>query len=386
MQVENHSVRTYFASPDRRPTGELESSLAEALKDPVLHVLLDAVHGYLLIVDKNRQILAANDDLLCAFGLKSLHAAVGYRPGELMQCEHAKEAPSGCGTSRHCHKCGALLTLLASQQSNRPVEGECILRLERNGLTEELSYSVRCSPLLLGGQEVTTIVLLDVTEERQREFMDDLFFHDVNNVLMGLSGYGELLATGEPNEIAQVIISLSNQLTEQVQAHSAIKKAEQGEVTVHSTLLIAHDILHRIEEVFGMHAVTHEKHLKVETLSDQGKMYADRTMLMRVLVNLVKNAFEASPKGATVRLTYLRRNGHPVFHVWNEGAIPLSVQSRIYSPGFSTKGTKGRGYGTYSVRLFGERCMGGKVHFTSDENAGTMFEFELPESQVPGAA
>jgi len=378
MSVESHAVSTYFASPDRTPRERLEKSLAEALNDPVLHVLLDAVHGYLFVVDENRQILAANDELLSALGLTSVHQALGYRAGELMQCEHAKDAPGGCGTSKDCHKCGALLTLLTSQQSDRPVEGECILRLDRGGVTEELTYTVRCSPLLLAGKSVTAVVLLDVTEERRREFMDDLFFHDVNNVLMGLSGYSELLETGGPNEIAQVIISLSNQLNDQVYAHSAMKKAEHGQAVVHPTLLVAHDILHRLHEVFAMHTVVREKHLHVYALSEHGKIFSDRPMLMRVLINLVKNALEASPKGGTVNVTFDRRQGNPVFRVWNVGLIPHEVQAKIYSPGFSTKAAKGRGYGTYSVRLFGEQCLGGRVSFTSSEDAGTTFELELP--------
>lgn len=383
MSVDKGALETYLASPNRQSPEVLEEMLASALQGPVLHVLLEAVHGYLLVVDRNRQIVAANEEILSELGLNSVHDAVGCRPGELMHCEHAHEEPGGCGTSRHCHKCGALLSLLACQQSDQVVNGECIIRTNSDGVTEEHSFAVRCTPLVLAGEKVTAIILVDITEEARREVMDDLFFHDVNNVLMGLSGYSELLSHGETNDIAQIIISLSNQLSEQVQVHATLKKAEQGREIVHPTLLVANDILHRLEEVFRLHAVSYGKRLQIELLSEQGRVISERALLMRVLVNLVKNAFEASPAGGTVKVTFQRREGNPVFGVWNEGVISPEVQARIFSKGFSTKSARGRGFGSYSIRLFGEQCLGGSVTFTSNRDAGTLFEITLPAAGPP---
>ena len=66
------------------------------------------------------------------------------------------------------------------------------------------------------------------------------------------------------------------------------------------------------------------------------------------------------------------------FFVHNDEAIPREVQARIFQRSFSTKAQRGRGLGTYSMKLFGERYLGGEVSFTSTPEAGTEFAIVLP--------
>ena len=59
------------------------------------------------------------------------------------------------------------------------------------------------------------------------------------------------------------------------------------------------------------------------------------------------------------------------------GVIPPDDQLQIFQRSFSTKG-RGRGLGTYSIRLLGEAYLGGAVSFTSTQRTGTTFRIELP--------
>ena len=59
--------------------------------------------------------------------------------------------------------------------------------------------------------------------------------------------------------------------------------------------------------------------------------------------------------------------------------IPRNIQLQIFKRSFSTKGND-RGLVTYSMKLLGERYLKGKMHFISDEKAGTEFYFDLPLS------
>jgi sensor histidine kinase regulating citrate/malate metabolism len=52
--------------------------------------------------------------------------------------------------------------------------------------------------------------------------------------------------------------------------------------------------------------------------------------------------------------------------------MPPEVQLQIFQRSFSTKG-KGRGVGTYSMKLLTERYLGGKLAFTSAAGEGTTF-------------
>jgi sensor histidine kinase regulating citrate/malate metabolism len=109
--------------------------------------------------------------------------------------------------------------------------------------------------------------------------------------------------------------------------------------------------------------------------------------LVRVLTNMIKNALEAIFDGETVRVRFERQGGDPVFLVHNPGAVPPEVAMRIFQRSFSTKKGKGRGIGTYSMKLFGEKFLGGKVSFQTSEKGGTIFSIRLPAAgppEVPG--
>jgi sensor histidine kinase regulating citrate/malate metabolism len=62
--------------------------------------------------------------------------------------------------------------------------------------------------------------------------------------------------------------------------------------------------------------------------------------------------------------------------VHNQGFIPKDVQLQIFQRSFSTKG-EGRGIGTYSMKLLGEKYLKGKVRFESLDKNGTTFYIEI---------
>jgi len=49
----------------------------------------------------------------------------------------------------------------------------------------------------------------------------------------------------------------------------------------------------------------------------------------------------------------------------------------LFQRSFSSKGS-GRGLGTYSMKLFGEKYLDGEVSFESDRIKGTTFTISLP--------
>jgi signal transduction histidine kinase len=106
-------------------------------------------------------------------------------------------------------------------------------------------------------------------------------------------------------------------------------------------------------------------------------MKTDKHLLRRVLENMTKNALEATSPGADIALGCCGRNGRVRFSVHQPGVIPEDVQLQIFQHSFTTKG-KGRGLGTYTIKLLTERYLGGTVWFVSSEKAGTTFFAEYP--------
>lgn len=87
---------------------------------------------------------------------------------------------------------------------------------------------------------------------------------------------------------------------------------------------------------------------------------------------------EASNQGEDVRLYCEQDAERVLFKVWNQAAIPVEIQIRLFQRNFSTKKGFGRGLGTYCMKLLGEDFLGGKVGFRSSDKDGTEFWIALP--------
>jgi signal transduction histidine kinase len=100
---------------------------------------------------------------------------------------------------------------------------------------------------------------------------------------------------------------------------------------------------------------------------------ADPGQLEQALVNVLKNAIEASPDGGEVEVTLAGDSGRPVLTIRDHGpGIPAEVGERLFTPFFTTK-RDGRGIGlTLVAEILGahgleyalESATGGGARFT----------------------
>lgn len=106
---------------------------------------------------------------------------------------------------------------------------------------------------------------------------------------------------------------------------------------------------------------------------------ADGTQLRRVLLNLVRNAVEASADvddDAKVRVSVTSEAGRATIAVFNSGPpIPEDVLSRVFEPFFTTR-EKGTGLGlAFAREIIADH--GGTISVESNDD-GTTFSVELP--------
>jgi signal transduction histidine kinase len=138
------------------------------------------------------------------------------------------------------------------------------------------------------------------------------------------------------------------------------------------------DILKEIQNVFSNHVKAGNKQLILPDPPPQIHINTDFSLIIRILVNMVSNAFEATHEGGQVRITLDLTPENISFYIWNEGYIPDNIARRIFQRNFSTKNGMGRGLGTYSMKYFGEKVLGGEVDFVTSLTDGTLFRFTLP--------
>jgi signal transduction histidine kinase len=131
--------------------------------------------------------------------------------------------------------------------------------------------------------------------------------------------------------------------------------------------------------MFSMDALGKGKQIEVLTEAASVIGTVDPVIIERIIVNLLKNALEASGTGSIVKIDCGIRNDGLFISVQNNRAMSNEVKYQIFQKSFSTKGN-GRGLGTFSIKLLTERYLGGRVSFESNENIGTVFTVVLPAS------
>jgi len=381
--MQTDDINTYFAPPER-----LSADSALALRnvineDPVVRVILDSVSGLVLILNRERQILAANPTLLEALKMENDGCIVGLRPGEMLNCVHYRKGPAGCGTSPYCHHCGAVLTILAAQNKGEPATGECRLSMEADGNRRSMEFAVRATPLEIGGISLIIFVLHDISSNKRREVLEQMLFHDLNNILFAIMNLADRVdKTDNPKNVAQKIINLSFRLNRQIESHRIINMAEDHSLAIREKVFSVNAFLDTCTEDYLDMGSANGITIETRQLTGDVMLKTDEIILMRIMGNMLKNALEATGPGGTIQAWFDRIDGRPAFHVHNSGKIPDETADRIFERSFSTKGSPGHGIGTYSIKLLGENYLGGSVSFTTDETNGTIFTFVLPEKSL----
>lgn len=362
------------ADPDR-----LQREIRAVSHSPVVTAVLEVADAILLVLNPERQIVGFNSRVA---DITRPEDVLGMLPGEVLGCVNAA-GPGGCGSAPGCETCGSLGAILGCRQGNRPLESECLIRTDR-APPRTLEFNVRASPVTVEQTRFTVVSLRDVSAEKRREVLEQLFFHDVLNTVAGLRGWAQLLQRkgGEVPRASERIDFLAGQIEREIRDHRALLLAESGALVAEREPLRTRDLLDAVAVVFSGHAAARDRGLELGPPAEDVELVSDRSLLLRVLVNMVRNAFEATEPGGVVRVSCEREPRAVRLSVRNAGVIAPEVQARIFQRSFSTKASRGRGLGTYSMKLFGERCLGGEVSFVSSAPAGTVFSIRLPVSPL----
>ena len=119
--------------------------------------------------------------------------------------------------------------------------------------------------------------------------------------------------------------------------------------------------------------------IEVDLASGLPPVWADRTLLIRALTNLVENALQAMPAGGTLRIAAAASAGGVVITIADTGVgMDAEAAARAFEPYFSTK-TGGSGLGLANARRNIETC-GGSIGLASAPGQGTTVTVTLARS------
>jgi signal transduction histidine kinase len=129
--------------------------------------------------------------------------------------------------------------------------------------------------------------------------------------------------------------------------------------------------------------IFNEEYIHFSALEEEIIAKLDRTQLIRVITNLVKNAIQAIPEeqeNKAVFVTVFRESGYVNIEVKDNGkGILEENKSQIFEPKFTTK-SSGMGLGLSIIKKIIENY-NGTITFESEIGVGTTFLVKFPISE-----
>lgn len=376
-------IHTDFLPAERLALSDIYSQARVVSGNPILTAMLDTSQTMVALLNPERQIVFCNDACARAGGKASKEDTLGLRPGELLNCVNANYAESGCGTATACRYCGLAQTLVVGQQG-RANSGECVIQSHNRSGGIQVEYAVQVRPLPTLGAGWQCFSLRDLSADKRREALERIFFHDLLNLAGAVEGVSGLLTAGgaPPEENAGLVAMLSTSasaLVEEIRSQRTLLDAEKGGLAVDRKACDAFQALENAADACRPFGFFDDKQLSIPRPAGARPILfqTDPSLLNRILVNLLKNAMEASKAGGTVTASCSAPSpGRVRFSVHNETVMPEAIRAHVFQRSFSTKGA-GRGLGTYSIKLLTETYLHGQAWFDSAPGSGTTFYVEF---------
>lgn len=247
-----------------------------------------------------------------------------------------------------------------------------------------------------GAVSAIIVTLRNVTQLRQLEQLRDEFLalitHDLRNPLAvvtaaahRLERSGTSLPPHELNEIARMIGESSQRMNEIIaQVLEAASLEAGGEDIEREPVALAPlvaSVVNRVREASG-------RQIELHVPRDPVHLLGNGPLLERATANLVDNALKYSPDDRAVVVNVSAEPGEVAVSVRDEGrGLSAEAQGHVFERLYRVReadGPGGYGLGLYLVRLIVE-AHGGRVGVTSQEGAGSTFEFTLPLAADPSA-
>jgi signal transduction histidine kinase len=204
--------------------------------------------------------------------------------------------------------------------------------------------------------------------------------HEIGGGLMGIQMLIEALEPRTPADV-KLLDKLRAECERAARLLTEIRTFGQASarerVAVNLGRLVE-EILWMLEPRLMTKHITVEKHLDLEL----APVLIDRDRIVQAILNIVNNAFEATPLNGRVTIAVARSGERTVVKIANTGSfIPPEEQAKIFTLFYTTR-PGGSGFGLPQAR----RALvdhGGDIEVTSSRERGTEFVLQFPDAPVP---
>ena len=208
--------------------------------------------------------------------------------------------------------------------------------------------------------------------------------HEIKNPLTPMKLSLQLLQraakSSSPEDFKAMVERLSISLLEQIDGLADIATAFSNFARMpeaQNENLNLNELVASTFELFRNDAAEIDMHLEI--CFEICQIYADKTQIIRVLNNLIKNAIQAIPENQKGKITValITQNQNAIIHVTDNGqGIAPEKTANIFVPNFTTK-SSGMGLGLAMSKNIIEAASG-TLQFHSVPNVQTTFTISLP--------
>ncbi len=355
---------TEFAPAERVSLQVVRRQRAAFQRLPPVGPLLDTLRDSLFVLNEQRQIVFASENVVGLLAGGDSQKLLGKRFGEALGCVHAEAHPGGCGTSRFCADCGAVQAVLAALAGNPETKACQITRVLR-WAPETLDLRVVATPFVHEGERFVVLSVADLRGPASRQGRKQ-------------SAGPEAAARAGRRQGAEVGGRRAPRRgSSGVRAGHLGRGAPAGAPKLEPVPLNALELVCEVVQVYRHHWLADHKQLVVEPGSRAVRLVSDRTLLKRFLGNLLEDVLEASEPGHTITLGCAQTLHGIRFAVGNRAACSSVVEGRVLEHSFAQTAA-GPSAEPSDTRGLIERHLHATLGFNRSVEGGTTFHVTVP--------
>jgi len=255
-------------------------------------------------------------------------------------------------------------------------------KIDIDNAGEEISTLVESYNSMIDDLEESAAELAKSEREQAWREMAKQVAHEIKNPLtpmrLSVQSFQRKFDPNDPN-IQDKVTEYSNTLIQQIDTMSSIASAFSNFAKMPAQQKETLNVVHIVKLAID---IFNEGYIDFDSEEEEIIANVDRTQLIRVVTNLVKNSIQAIPEGyenPKIKVHVSTIDETVIINVEDNGVgISEENKSKIFEPKFTTK-TSGMGLGLAMVKNIVETYKG-SITFTSQKGTGTTFTVTFPKA------